>query len=314
MAKSNALRVAEYRERQKASGLVSITLSIPESEVPFFREMAQSAQRKKRVKPQHLPHDAAFAGRKMPATQLALAEHWVASSGLKLQLDQPGLKLAQVLAKTIAHTIVRDGWQVGRVLGSESELQKLYGVGRNLLREAIRLLEHQGVVRIRPGSGGGLVVAVPNIDAVAYSVGLYLEFRRIKGADLQRTRQDIQRLILERCLVCIDGNGRRQLVELLQFERTLDRRTASAEELQQFHLLLAQLTGDPTLELLTHLMLRLFRDHTRQHQARRHPEAFTRTLEAHEHIVEAILAGDNERARTQMNAHIEEINFWIEDV
>ena len=65
-------------------------------------------------------------------------------------------------------------WPVGEILGSEAELIDRYGISRAVFREAVRLVEHQHVARMRRGPGGGLVVEEPTVGAVISAVVLYL--------------------------------------------------------------------------------------------------------------------------------------------
>jgi len=78
--------------------------------------------------------------------------------------------LEQKKAVTIAESIQQDMLDatapLGTVLGSEVQLCERYGVGRDALREAIRILEFRGMARMRRGPKGGLVVRRPNEDAV----------------------------------------------------------------------------------------------------------------------------------------------------
>ena len=82
------------------------------------------------------------------------------------RVDSRRAKLAGRAAEQIVNDVVELGWPVGEVLGSETELLERYGVSRAVLREAIRLIEHQRVARMRRGTGGGLVIDEPDVDAV----------------------------------------------------------------------------------------------------------------------------------------------------
>nr|WP_281173745.1 GntR family transcriptional regulator [Mycobacterium genavense] len=53
------------------------------------------------------------------------------------------------MARDIEADIVRRGWPVGESLGSEHAVQQRYGVSRSVLREAVRLVEHHQVARMR---------------------------------------------------------------------------------------------------------------------------------------------------------------------
>src|ERR1700719_237680 len=88
--------------------------------------------------------------------------------------DAPKAKRASKVADRIIKDVIAGGWQVGTILGSESDLLARYQVSRAVFREAVRLVEHQQVARTRRGPGGGLVVTEPTVDAVIDAVVLYL--------------------------------------------------------------------------------------------------------------------------------------------
>lgn len=90
------------------------------------------------------------------------------------RIDSRQAKLAGRAAEQIVADVIELGWPVGQVLGSEAELLERYGVSRAVLREAVRLVEHQRVARMRRGTGGGLVIDEPDIDAVIGPAIIYL--------------------------------------------------------------------------------------------------------------------------------------------
>jgi GntR family transcriptional regulator, transcriptional repressor for pyruvate dehydrogenase complex len=67
-------------------------------------------------------------------------------------------KTSEITARAIASDIIRDGQQPGDPLPSEATMLDQYDVSRESLREALRLLEVQGLVAIRRGPGGGPTV------------------------------------------------------------------------------------------------------------------------------------------------------------
>ena len=93
-------------------------------------------------------------------------------------VTRPGVEVHAKRAAKVADLIVEDvltlGWPVGEVLGSEADLLERYRVSRAVLREAVRLVEHQRVARTRRGPGGGLVITEPTVGAVSDAVVLYL--------------------------------------------------------------------------------------------------------------------------------------------
>ena len=67
-------------------------------------------------------------------------------------------KTSENVARAITRDIIRDGRRPGDLLPSEATMLAQYDVSRESLREALRLLEVQGLVAIRRGPGGGPTV------------------------------------------------------------------------------------------------------------------------------------------------------------
>src|SRR5438876_1102993 len=74
------------------------------------------------------------------------------------ELMRRTLKTSEVVALEIVRDIVAQKLQPGDRLPLESEMLVQYRVSRSSLREALRLLEVQGLIAIRPGPGAGTVV------------------------------------------------------------------------------------------------------------------------------------------------------------
>lgn len=71
-------------------------------------------------------------------------------------------KLGELVAERIVAEIIHRGWTEGEVLGTEADIMDHFRVSRATFREAIRQLEWSGIVTMRRGAHGGLVVnAVP---------------------------------------------------------------------------------------------------------------------------------------------------------
>src|SRR4051795_9952014 len=76
-------------------------------------------------------------------------------------------KLSTLLADSITETILRNALQPGARLPAEREMREQFGVGRGTLREALRVLEAEGLITVRSGPHGGPVVARPDAMRLA---------------------------------------------------------------------------------------------------------------------------------------------------
>jgi DNA-binding FadR family transcriptional regulator len=93
-------------------------------------------------------------------------------------------KRGEQTARQIFREVAAAGWQVGALLGSEAELMRRYDVSRAVLREAVRVLEHHQIARMRRGPGGGLFVVEPGIEAVTDAIALQVDRLGIETAHL----------------------------------------------------------------------------------------------------------------------------------
>lgn len=101
-------------------------------------------------------------------------------------------KTAMLVALRIVHAIRSSGLRRGDRLPSEHHMLESYGVGRGTLREALRILEVQNVISLKPGPGGGPVVQKPEADTLAASLSLVLEFDDVSYGEIQEVRQGIE--------------------------------------------------------------------------------------------------------------------------
>ena len=216
-------------------------------------------------------------------------------------------KLAARVAHQIELDVRRDGWRVGEVLGSESELRERYQVSRAVLREAIRLVEHHQVAAMRRGPAGGLVVRAPDAGAATSAMVVYLEFAGTTIEHLMRARLMIEPLAAALAAERITEAGiatlRASLADEVAHGPGKDARTRT-----QLHLTLAELSGNPALHLFVDVLLRLTWRYANDQLTHlpvdpAHP-ALTSSDVAHDAMVRAVVAGDAARAQVLAAEHL----------
>jgi GntR family transcriptional repressor for pyruvate dehydrogenase complex len=102
-------------------------------------------------------------------------------------------KRAIVLANSLRGRILRGELAVGASLPTERELTEQSNVSRFTLREALRVLESEGLLEIQRGVGGGPRVRHPDIATTALAVGVQLQLRDVPIMDAWVTRSDLVR-------------------------------------------------------------------------------------------------------------------------
>ena len=101
-------------------------------------------------------------------------------------------KASDVLAGELRERILTGALVEGDALPAERELVKQAQMSRATVREALRILEVQNLVRIKSGRAGGAFVQRPTTKSMANSVSMLIRGRRIKLVDLMETREALE--------------------------------------------------------------------------------------------------------------------------
>lgn len=101
-------------------------------------------------------------------------------------------KASDVLANDLRERILRGEFPAGTALPPERELVTQTRMSRTTVREALRILEVQGLVVIKTGRSGGAFVQQPGGDSVATSVSLLIRGQQLRLTALLETREAIE--------------------------------------------------------------------------------------------------------------------------
>jgi len=85
-------------------------------------------------------------------------------------------KLSLEVARQIVEAMRAEGMGPGDRYLPEAEAMRRHGVGRGTYREALRFLEHQGLIVMRPGPNGGPEIVQPGWPNLASTLALLLQF------------------------------------------------------------------------------------------------------------------------------------------
>lgn len=222
-------------------------------------------------------------------------------------------KLASILARDIEADIVRRGWAVGESLGSEPALQQRFGVSRSVLREAVRLVEHHQVARMRRGPNGGLYICEPDAGPATRAVVIYLEHLGTTLGDLLNARLVLEPLAASLAAERIDEAGIARLRAVLHAEEGWKPGLPAPRD--EFHIALAEQSKNPVLQLFINVLMRLTTRYALQSRTDSPTEAIEAVDHLHAHhaeIVAAVTAGDSARAKTLSERHVEAVTAWLQ--
>lgn len=104
-------------------------------------------------------------------------------------------KSSDVLADRLRQEILSDAYQPGVALPTERELVSATGLSRGSVREALRILEAQGLVHTRAGRYGGTTVSQPTTNHLASHINLYAKGRSIPLRALVEVRLALEPMV-----------------------------------------------------------------------------------------------------------------------
>ena len=158
-------------------------------------------------------------------------------------------KASVVLARRIVDDLVQQ-YNIGDRLPSEPDMLRLYSVSRETLREAVRLLEVQGLLTIRRGPGGGPRVTGVNAAYLARSTSLYLHVAGATYREVFEAWADLEPALVARVASRLDRDAvAAAMAPYLKVSKIRDPRDA-IEKSATLHSEIARLSGNRVVMLL----------------------------------------------------------------
>ncbi|KXX59920.1 hypothetical protein AZG88_00315 [Rhodococcus sp. LB1] len=220
-------------------------------------------------------------------------------------------KRSEVIAQRIVKDIRTRGLRPGDPLATETEMCASHSVGRSTLREGLRILELLGVIEIRPGRGGGPIVAAPNSRHLASTMALLMQFSETTFRSVIELRGYIEPIAASLCAVHRDEQTVLALKESVASMRAdIDDEATFLHENHQFHTLVATGANNPLITYISNSLDWVLDGAPLGVQ-------FTRTarrsvLAVHEAICQTIAAGQPTAAGEAMERHMVETAKYFE--
>lgn len=219
-------------------------------------------------------------------------------------------KTYKLVADQLLELIAAGRLRPGDPVPPERELVENYRVGRSSVREALRMLESQGLIEAR---GNGTFTVSHARNTLNQSLELLLS---VAEADLHELFE-IRRILEGECAALAAGRRReadlvRMRAAIAEMESGIGSEDAYIAADLEFHLTIAEATGN---RVAAHLMHAL-RDqlHRALGTVYQIPHSAERSLAQHREIVEAIGARRPDEARASMQAHIGRVEREIDTI
>lgn len=207
--------------------------------------------------------------------------------------------------------IVQEGLAPGDRLPGEADLIDRLGKSKGTVREAMRILETEGLIRTRTGPGGGAFLAEMTADHASTLLANFFYFRDLSVDDLYQLR----RLLEPELAASVAGHLSAETLAAFRAETrrfAQPPRDAGEERAQHvasldFHRQLARHCGNPLLGFLVDFIARMLSDLTvfRRLYEPQNLELWSEGRVYHDRLLTALEAGDPDAARATMRAHME---------
>jgi DNA-binding FadR family transcriptional regulator len=217
-------------------------------------------------------------------------------------LDIP--KAADVLADVLREQILAGQLDVGVSLPSERELAQQSGLSRATVREALLILEVEGLVATRNGRNGGTEVMRPRAETVQRSIHTFIRGQGVRFESVLQAREAIEP---QSARLAAMNHTPADWADLLERHRAIQECIADVPAFLQanlaWHVSLVRASHNELLIAFTQAIAQAVYEAT-DLRGFNSPEVRQAVVLAHQKVMDAIEARDGDAAWRRMGRHV----------
>lgn len=217
-------------------------------------------------------------------------------------------KASQVIVSQIREAVDSGRLKIGDRLPQEKELIDQFGFSRAVVREALRTLEAEGLIRLVSGRNGGAEICEPDPLKFVPAITTLMRLQNTTIDEVNETLELIEPVIAELAV------QRHTLEDIANLQQSIDLMLQHADnpvicqtQSNRFHVLLAKATKNQMLIFLStmirHVIVRLDYQGAGERPAQ--------VAKEHQRILDAIRKGDAEEARRATLDHAHQCEFAL---
>jgi GntR family transcriptional regulator, transcriptional repressor for pyruvate dehydrogenase complex len=223
------------------------------------------------------------------------------------RIRQP--RVAEIVASRLRDEILSGRLKEGDVLPSQESLFQEFGVSPPALREAIHILESDGLISVRRGNVGGSVVHLPSAERTAHMISMVLQTRASTPADVSEALLHLEPICAGMCAAREDRMS--EVVPHLQAEIDLqveqfDDVSRYVPNARRFHEVLVSRCGNEPMILLIGSLEMIWSTH--ESSVWSDDDVNHKTMRAalrdHQKLLDAIRDGNTARAEKLARDHL----------
>jgi GntR family transcriptional repressor for pyruvate dehydrogenase complex len=215
-------------------------------------------------------------------------------------------RLCDEIAEQIKKHIIKKQFRPGDKLSPERELAIMFNVSRPVIREALKILEIAGFIKVMTGAAGGSFIREPNPQLVSVSLEVMFHLGSLEINELIETRRIMER---EAAWLAAQRATTENLIEIEHIVREMnfDVNQIGADQKfltvnQLFHIAVAKAAKNQILLLNIESLRQAIHDLVARIKPR--AEAITTAQTYHQQIFEAIKNRDPGTAQSVMDQHL----------
>jgi GntR family transcriptional repressor for pyruvate dehydrogenase complex len=211
-------------------------------------------------------------------------------------------KAAQVVARQIKQAVLSGELNVGDKLPAERELIEQFGYSRSVIREALRLLEDDGLIRLQAGRNGGAVITNPDTTQIMSNIDMLLRLQQTGLGEVHEAQRLIEPIVVQLAIAratAEDFARIRETIELIEAHPT-DIELVRVQS-NRFHTLLGEATKNNVVSIVAGIVRQIIVDFKYEGSEKEALEI----ARIHRRILDAIEAKDVEAAVRRSLRHID---------
>jgi len=222
-------------------------------------------------------------------------------------------KASGLLADKLRDLILGGTFLQGDLLPSERDLVSESGLSRGSVREAIKILETEGLIEIALGRLGGARVTSPKRGSLVRAVGLYMRANSFDLKVLLDCRLAVEPMLARLCAL---SRTDADLVEIDALHAEFAQSTGDVKTYRRvnldWHLAIARASrNDPLFALMEAIATPVL--HADAYEAANTDHTRQDAVHLHGQIVEAIRAQDGDAASSLMFRHLDVYRGFVAD-
>lgn len=224
--------------------------------------------------------------------------------------DPVRIKRTDEIVNAIKETIMADNLTPGDRLPQEKDLIERYSASKSTVREALKSLEVQGLIRTKTGPGGGAFIDSMTESRAMSLLSNFLFTRNISIKDIYTLRKLLEPVVAVSAMENIDNAGIQKLYDIIAI---YDHEPVDEDERWQqrmaeldFHTVVASYSDNVLLVFICHFLQKLLKDLAVCKDIYLKPEPVDRCqgIEYQYQLIEALRRKNAEKVQSVMEAHM----------